>query len=1630
MSLPACICSLEVPLHIYHDHNFAQVNGIREYGFVKEYKGQLLWLGELIDITAKRFNKDRTDREQVFWMEISMLSRLKHKNVVSLVGFCDENDEKIIIIRNETARGMLSKYLSDSMSLTWVRRLEICVGLAHALSYIHYDEPRDFSVIHRAIECSRILLNDKWEPKLSGFEYSMKIKASQRHHSFHTNRVKGVKGYVDPTCLETGTVNHKSDMYSFGIVLFELLCGRKSISEHPDNKYLAPMAIFHYRDKTLDGIIDPDLWKQMETRSLNILTETAYDCLNKEQSQRPNIDEIVTRLEKALELQLERENVVHLVAAAEVEGISSKNEKGSVTSISIGNESHVSKKTKSILKDVSHLKLSYQELESATNNFDEENRVNKNGWNFSGRLLRSEQFIDIFVKSYKSDFPKDESKMFRVELSMLSSLKHKNLVSLIGFYDETMAQSKAIIYKREANGSLQKYLSDQTLTWMQRLKICVGVANALSYIHYDIGRDFSVIHCNIKSSIILLDDKWEPKLSGFELSLKTTVARRHRLLLTRDIIENAYLDPKYKKTGGVTHKSDVYSFGVVLFEVLCGRSARRGVDEDKDSDDDECKDEDTDNGYDEDGDNGDDDELGEGLLSQLAKSHLDEMIDPHLRKQMDPKSFKIFSETAYWCIKEDRADRPYIDQVVKRLEKALELQWKHENPVKRTSSIQFEGKNLEHLKIGLNDINEATNNFDDAYCIGTGGFGKVYKAVLEHLYSSNSLSIEGVDECNLSRKRSTVAIKRINNKKGEQGFIAEIETLTSCKHENIISLLGFCYEGTGAMILVYEHASKGSLENYLGSSDKMNLTWVQRLNICLDIAQGLNYIHNNTDHGKQKMLHRDIKSDNILLGDNWNAKIADFGLSKFHPADQAASTIYTNMIAGTYVYLDPEYQEDGKLNKKSDIYSFGVVLLEILSGRLAYDSVYTKVNDKGIAPIARDHFEKRTIMEIVDHKIKEETDEHVFSLSKGPNKESLDTFLEIAFRCVAETQAQRPTIEVVINELKKAIDSQFLRNLQICSLWFPKFADLLPNFTKVKRLDKENEKGEAEFATELEILTEYKHENVIGLVGYCNEEDEKIIVYPNHQRKVGVPHGTYFKSRNGTIGYHDPLHSKTGFLTKESDIFSLGAVLFDIMCGKISPFVIFQGLRINANHRRERSGQWQEDYEIWEPKLPKDYKEIIQMSKCPEIYSTIKKEELYNTFSKGILLQQDKVVLSFNGFGERNKMVSAAMFSYLNSCPHEWKSLQESRFETVVEMFDLSKLNIEIKTNTQLLTPNVVYGVYLVFKLSDSRQFSSNPMYVNLKYRKGLESLHAYFATWRHKDWMMIELYQFLNQDEDTVFDFLLESFSSYHCGDGAVYVEGIEFRAIDEVKHEEIGKLKEVQQVLKSNFNVDQLQQLPTNFEEIFKICRNYDELFWLGEVNEKKLLVVSAKAVLYKFSNVDLFTSKPLAESRFQEVIELLPQQVFHLNCTIKSQMLSQDTEYVCYLVFKLSEKCQGLHCPVKVRDILHKVNNEAEFVYFIIPSTLNINGNTRVPKQREDEWMEIQVWKFNSAQEFKDNSLSIDMKFTSHEGPMSGLIVCGLEFRPTFIGNSDDIQRKRQKKRMLQDEAQNTHIQPKKD
>ncbi|KAJ0659127.1 putative protein kinase CAMK-CAMKL-CHK1 family [Helianthus annuus] len=532
------------------------------------------------------------------------------------------------------------------------------------------------------------------------------------------------------------------------------------------------------------------------------------------------------------------------------------------------------------------------------------------------------------------------------------------------------------------------------------------------------------------------------------------------------------------------------------------------------------------------------------ITNDGVQDELDKIINPDLRKQMDPQSLELFTDITYKCLNQQLVQRPTMDHIVKELEEVLELQLKHanlEHSIAADGGTSSNNSKIEFLKIPLREIRRATNDFDEAGSVGCGGYGIVYKAKLDVLDIQSLSSLEGKCKDELRKINKTVAIKRIfsrEDEQGKQGFLTEIELLTSCKHSNIVSLLGFSREAR-EMILVYEYAFKGSLSDYLGSNSKtVTLTWAQRLQICLDIAHGINYLHTNTE-GKPRIIHRDIKSENILLDENLNAKIADFGLSKFHPMKQQASTIYTKNIAGTEVYMDPEYLTTFKYKKESDIYSFGVVLFEVLSGRMAYDPIYLGEYDMGLAPIARRRFNEGTLKELIDPKMLEGDDDHIFTLNRGPNQDSLDTYSKIAYQCLAETQGKRPTMEVIIKELQNALnlqgDTMELSRFELSDIVLAteNFAETycigvdsngmvykaeLEHFgndssletqgkdngepskkritVAIKRItSRKGVQGKEGFFSELEMRARYKHPNIVSLLGFCDEGDEMILVY-------------------------------------------------------------------------------------------------------------------------------------------------------------------------------------------------------------------------------------------------------------------------------------------------------------------------------------------------------------------------------------------------------------------------------------------------------------------------------------------------------------------------------------------------------
>ncbi|PWA84231.1 receptor-like tyrosine-protein kinase kin-15 [Artemisia annua] len=632
-------------------NHFSNKNFIRQGGFGKIYKGKLLRSGELIDIVARRLDGKYDQGSKEFWTEVSMLSRLKHTNLVSLVGFCDEKNEKIVINKYE-AKGSLDHYVTDP-TLRWTKRLEICVKISHALSYIHYDVGRDFSVIHRNIKNSKILLDDNYEPKLAGFELSMTTVASQRGR-LCIDYPCGSTGYVDPTYANTGSVTHKSDMYSFGIVLFEVLFGTKAITDNRDIK-LAKEAKSRYENEQLEDLINPYLRTQMAGESLKIFSDIAYDCLKECRVERPSIRTVVMKLEKALEIQrLQEKKALKEEIAATREKLD-KNEK---TPFIIYPESRSKSKIFQMLNQRSG-KADYRHvLQEKINQLQGGNPIldiraferafsdwkKASCFELSMTTLASQRgrYVSIILVVALYD---QGSKEFWTEVSMLSRLKHTNLVSLVGFCDEK--NEKIVINKYEAKGSLDHYVTDPTLRWTKRLEICVKISHALSYIHYDVGRDFSVIHRNIKNSKILLDDNYEPKLAGFELSMTTVASQRGRLCIDYPCGSTGYVDPTYANTGSVTHKSDMYSFGIVLFEVLFGTKAI------------------TDNR---------DIKLAKEAKSRYENEQLEDLINPYLRTQMAGESLKIFSDIAYDCLKECRVERPSIRTVVMKLEKALEIQ--------------------------------------------------------------------------------------------------------------------------------------------------------------------------------------------------------------------------------------------------------------------------------------------------------------------------------------------------------------------------------------------------------------------------------------------------------------------------------------------------------------------------------------------------------------------------------------------------------------------------------------------------------------------------------------------------------------------------------------------------------------------------------------------------------------------------------------------------------------------------------------------------------------------------------------------------------------------------------------------
>nr|XP_027071261.1 probable serine/threonine-protein kinase PBL26 [Coffea arabica] len=283
------------------------------------------------------------------------------------------------------------------------------------------------------------------------------------------------------------------------------------------------------------------------------------------------------------------------------------------------------------------------------------------------------------------------------------------------------------------------------------------------------------------------------------------------------------------------------------------------------------------------------------------------------------------------------------------------------------------------------ELATATKNFRQECLLGEGGFGRVYKGRLEK--TGQEIAVKQLDR---------------NGLQGNREFLVEVLMLSLLHHQNLVSLIGYCADGE-QRLLVYEYMPLGSLEDHLLEvrPGQPPLDWFTRMKIALHAAKGLEYLH---DKANPPVIYRDLKSSNILLGREFNAKLSDFGLAKLGPVGDKSHV--SSRVMGTYGYCAPEYQRTGQLTVKSDVYSFGVVFLELITGRRAIDTTRSP-QEQNLVSWAEPMFrEPSRFSELVDP-----------LLQGNVPRKSLNQAVAVAAMCLNEDASVRPFISDVVTAL-------------------------------------------------------------------------------------------------------------------------------------------------------------------------------------------------------------------------------------------------------------------------------------------------------------------------------------------------------------------------------------------------------------------------------------------------------------------------------------------------------------------------------------------------------------------------------------------------------------------------------------
>ncbi|XP_034570227.1 uncharacterized protein [Setaria viridis] len=978
--------------------NFSKDRKLGEGSFGEVYRGDLRD-PRMPPVAVKRLTKLSEQTRRDYVTEIMILGQLKHRNLVKLVGWCDGGgDDKPLLVYELVTNRSLDDHLHGSSErlLTWPERYKIVIGIGSAIEYLHTGD-KD-AILHRDIKPSNVMLDDAFEAKLGDFRLVRQVKPGQG--SLRGTTMVGSWDYMNPKCITTDSVITASDMYSFGVLLLEIATGKRPRVVPQDDEELSLRnalvdsvwesygkgAVLEMADARLNGDFDE---RQMERVMLVGLL-----CVNQDRGNRLGIREAVNLLSNLRHPLPEPEDDVPLRPLVEV------------MPPPMEIELPVARK------------FSYHELTLATDSFSEDRKLGAGSFGAVYRGdLRDRRRVDapVAVKKFTL-LLKQTRRDFVTEIMILGQLKHRNLVKLIGWCDGGGDDKLLLVYELVTNRSLDDHLhgsSERLLTWPERYKIVLGIGFAIEYLHT--GDKDAILHRDIKPSNVMLDDAFEAKLGDFGL-VRQVKPGQGSLRGTAMVGSWEYMDPKCITTDSATTASDMYSFGVLLLEIATGKRPRVVPQDDEEL------------------------SLRNALVDSVRESYgkgaVLEMADARLNGDLDERQMERVMLVGLLCVHQDRRNRPGIREAVNLLSnlghqvclsqppddvpfRPLVEVMPHLGPkpqshpiitrrlLRRIMRRPRRAHSMIHIELEVartfsyKELSAATSNFSEDRRLGAGSFGVVYRGELQD-----------------PRMPPVVAVKKVMLLPHQtKDFVTEIITVRQLSHRNLVKLLGWC--SGGKLLLVYELVTNGSLDDHLHGSEGL-LTWPERYKIVLCVGAAIDYLHNGY---RNCILHRDIKPSNVMLDDDFNAKLGDFGLARQLMLDDAfdaklgdfglvrqvkpgQGSLRGTTMAGSWGYVDPKCITTDSATTASDMYSFGVLLLEIATGERPW------VVDEELSPrnalvdAVRESYGKGAVLEMADARLNGDFDER-----------QMERVMLVGLLCVELERQHRPNIKRAVNLL-------------------------------------------------------------------------------------------------------------------------------------------------------------------------------------------------------------------------------------------------------------------------------------------------------------------------------------------------------------------------------------------------------------------------------------------------------------------------------------------------------------------------------------------------------------------------------------------------------------------------------------